>query len=400
MKLLYISNLFTGLESSIINNEWKPSGVPTVYKFLEKLSTKFNKSEVIFFTSNKKLINRQFQYNSEINLNFNFIYHYNGRNYFIKIFNYFNKLIKILKIIKNLEPKALYFDRSNFIIAIFFKLFSGKIIIWRLMGVTIPMHEFHYKTSIKSIIINLLLKIKLDLVICTQDGSGGKEWMSKYLNINTPRIILINGFNNSVKKNKLFHRKVFESDKQYLKLLFISRLVKGKGCEILCDSLIKLSNSNIKIEMIIIGDGPQKKIMESKLENSKFIENIKFLGSLPHNEVINSYNQCDLYISLNEMGSLINTNLEAIKENCCMINLDSYNKFNIDIFTKKIIPNACVVRLDRNNTSEHLMNEINNFYNNREKIKLIQNNMKKLDKKFIPSWDQRINEEYSIIEKL
>ena len=48
MKLLYISNLFTGLESSIINNEWKPSGVPTVYKFLEKLSTKFNKSEVIF----------------------------------------------------------------------------------------------------------------------------------------------------------------------------------------------------------------------------------------------------------------------------------------------------------------------------------------------------------------
>ena len=50
------------------------------------------------------------------------------------------------------------------------------------MGVTIPMHEFHYKVSIKSIIINLLLKIKLDLVICTQDGSGGKEWMSKYLN--------------------------------------------------------------------------------------------------------------------------------------------------------------------------------------------------------------------------
>ena len=75
--------------------------------------------------------------------------------------------------------------------------------------------------------------------------------------------------------------------------------------------------------------------MENKLENSKFIDDIKFLGSLPHNEVINSYKQCDLYISLNEMGSLINTNLEAIKENCCMINLDSYNKFNIDIFLQK-----------------------------------------------------------------
>ena len=46
------------------------------------------------------------------------------------------------------------------------------------------------------------------------------------------------------------------------------------------------------------------------------------------------------------------------------------------------------------------MNEIKNFYNNRENIKLIQNNMKKLDKYFIPSWDKRINEEFSIIEKL
>ena len=97
------------------------------------------------------------------------------------------------------------------------------------------------------------------MVICTQDGSGGKEWMSKYLNKYTPRIILINGFNISVKKNELFDSKIFVSDKQYLKLLFISRLVKGKGCEILCDTLIKLSDSNIKIEMIIIGDGPQKK---------------------------------------------------------------------------------------------------------------------------------------------
>ena len=75
---------------------------------------------------------------------------------------------------------------------------------------------------------------------------------------NTPRIILINGFNSSVKKNELFDTKIFVSDKQYLKLLFISRLVKGKRLEILCDTLIKLSDSNIKIEMIIIGDGPQK----------------------------------------------------------------------------------------------------------------------------------------------
>ena len=45
---------------------------------------------------------------------------------------------------------------------------------------------------------------------------------------NTPRIILINGFNSSVKKNELFDSKIFVSDKQYLKLLFISRLVKDK----------------------------------------------------------------------------------------------------------------------------------------------------------------------------
>ena len=38
MRVLYVCRLFTGLENSIIKNEWAPTGVPTIYKILEELN--------------------------------------------------------------------------------------------------------------------------------------------------------------------------------------------------------------------------------------------------------------------------------------------------------------------------------------------------------------------------
>ena len=37
MKILYACRLFSGLETSVISKKWKPTGVPTIFKFLERL---------------------------------------------------------------------------------------------------------------------------------------------------------------------------------------------------------------------------------------------------------------------------------------------------------------------------------------------------------------------------
>ena len=37
MKILYLCRLFDGFETSLLKRKWIPSGVPTIYKLIEKL---------------------------------------------------------------------------------------------------------------------------------------------------------------------------------------------------------------------------------------------------------------------------------------------------------------------------------------------------------------------------
>ena len=222
--------------------------------------------------------------------------------------------------------------------------------------------------------------------------------MDKYLNPSTIKLILVNGYQNfKYIENQNFY---FNSGSGYLKILFVSRLVDGKGCIEICKSLKLLSETDIKIEFIIIGDGPLRQIMQRIINETRFKKNVFFHGSQPHKKLLQSYYKCDVFLSLNEMGSLINSNLEAIKANCCIVMLDQLIKYNIDIFTKKIIPDFTVLRINRKNIVFNLSDVLLSLFMNKSKINEKKLNMKNLDKSFMPSWDQRIITEINAIKKL
>ena len=37
-KILYVCRLFNGLEQSVIDGKWRPTGVPTIFRMIEKLN--------------------------------------------------------------------------------------------------------------------------------------------------------------------------------------------------------------------------------------------------------------------------------------------------------------------------------------------------------------------------
>ena len=121
---------------------------------------------------------------------------------------------------------------------------------------------------------------------------------------------------------------------------------------------------------------------------------------MKHEEVVKCYKFADVYISLNEMGNLINSNLEAIKSNICMIIPESLDEFYIDKLTNNLIPEDCVIRISRTNISHNLFEKIKYLYNERNQIKLIKKNIESLDKKFLISWHQRIDKEFDIINNI
>ena len=84
------------------------------------------------------------------------------------------------------------------------------------------------------------------------------------------------------------------------KIIFIGRLIIGKGVNYLLESLTLLKNENF--ELALIGDGPEREALEDFIEKSGLEDKVRFLGPLPHFEVMNELVDSDLFInpSLNE----------------------------------------------------------------------------------------------------
>ena len=72
--------------------------------------------------------------------------------------------------------------------------------------------------------------------------------------------------------------------KNYLKFIFVGQLIERKGIDILLDAFIKLNNSLIKdrFEINIIGDGPQKKLVQNF--SGKF-HNLNYYGFISPNKL-------------------------------------------------------------------------------------------------------------------
>jgi len=114
---------------------------------------------------------------------------------------------------------------------------------------------------------------------------------------------------NGVDINEFKPPKTKEKSKN-LRILCVARLIKRKGIDYLIKALGELKNQNFILT--IIGDGDEKKNLIDQAKKLKINNKIKFLGSVPHSEIIKYYQQNDLFIlpSLNE--GMSNTILEAM----------------------------------------------------------------------------------------
>ena len=125
MKILYICRVFSGLANSIREKKWQPSGVPTIYKLIEKIDSLSISTKFIFtdWLSNECQTSLDLKVNKKIRIN--------GLNSEILIISgiFFSHLFlksKVMKILIELKrqfsillsvifynPDIVYVDRAN-----------------------------------------------------------------------------------------------------------------------------------------------------------------------------------------------------------------------------------------------------------------------------------------------
>ena len=204
MKILFVLRLYSGLEKSIKYNSWSPTGIPTIYKLLEKIDKKHDVKIVLIHKIPQEHQYSNYNKKQDINVIFDeFKYPVTvlrsvGKktNKFLRVANELMHFTKILCEIYKNKPNLIYFDHSNIWSAgIISRIYKVPIVV-RLLGIYPYIKKLAgVKLSINQRILKWCFKAPFSLLINTNDGSGKSKDVKNLLNYKTKYKLLLNGAN-------------------------------------------------------------------------------------------------------------------------------------------------------------------------------------------------------------
>ncbi len=404
-KILYVCRLFSGLEECINNRNWNPTGVPTIYRIIDKLK-KNNKHFKLILTLKGGFNKLSLKKNAEIFLP-GFVLpitilvdksNFGKRFKLIKnIYREISQFITILYKFFSFKPDILYIDHGNIWSAGLLARFTKVPVVFRVMGVYAHMHDTvnTKKPSLIQRILRWLYRAPFELVICTQDGTGVENWLRKAL-IKSVRVeILLNGL---PKTN--YNKTIFKFSRKFKYITFLGKLTHAKGAKQFVLAMCNVLKKNHKNTLVnVVGFGSLREELIAYTKSCGLSEYFNFIERLPNNQVIPILKKTYIYVSLNRVGNLSNANLEAIAANCCIVIPESKKINGIDIFTDSLLPRNSVFRIKDCDDINGLTRLINNLLVNENKILETKKELKKV-KKSLKDWKQRIDYEINLLENI
>ncbi|MFH1460560.1 MAG: glycosyltransferase [Candidatus Omnitrophota bacterium] len=162
----------------------------------------------------------------------------------------------------------------------------------------------------------------------------------------------------------------------------VGSIKPSKNQKILIDAIIKLKNKNLIV--LFVGDGPDRKILESYIDQNKLNENIIFLGQ--RDDVHKIYSFADLLVS-SSIGShegLSNVMLEAMASGIPVISTES-------IGARELVREGETGFLIKSEDVGSLAEKIERFYSDRGLLKKMGDSAQKFIKENF-SIDRMISE--------
>jgi hypothetical protein len=201
MKILYIGRVFSGLETSLLSRQWQPTGVPTIYKIIERLDkSPHEMTFVLMDESARTAFWRDWGHNRDAvltlkGLHLRIMVGPGARTGTSRLKAKSLRLIQFLKILKLLllsPPDLVYADRSNVVAAALAARLRRRPVILRVMGIYPSMWEIIRSRSLSCRMLSWCFRSPFALALCTQDGTGGESWMDAALAPSLPRQMMLN----------------------------------------------------------------------------------------------------------------------------------------------------------------------------------------------------------------
>jgi len=102
------------------------------------------------------------------------------------------------------------------------------------------------------------------------------------------------------------------SKREGVNILFVGRLHPVKGLDYLIDAFVSINEKYPKTKLNIVGDGELKNKLERKVKTLGIKRNVNFYGHVPHDELVNYYQNADLFVLPSLSEGLGHVLLEAM----------------------------------------------------------------------------------------
>jgi glycosyltransferase involved in cell wall biosynthesis len=94
-----------------------------------------------------------------------------------------------------------------------------------------------------------------------------------------------------------------------LRVLSVARLSSGKGLDYLVEACAELRQQDVSLTLV--GSGPEERVLQN-LARERGGDNVAFAGAVPHEQVVDYYQQADVFVLPSLSEGLSNSVLEAM----------------------------------------------------------------------------------------
>ncbi len=237
--------------------------------------------------------------------------------------NHFQLLLILKKIIKIFKIDLI--RAENLLIAglpayIISKITKTPYITW-LVGFERKALESKFKKTVLIKILKFFIVILEHIILKNSNFvfAISEELMELTKHRNAQNTILSSNFINL----NYFPQKKFQdfdsSKPKKFKLLYIGRLEKEKGIEILMRAINIILKKGINLELNIVGAGSLKKWSVDYCKSNKIQEKVKFLGRFDYFELTKIYQNADIFILPSYTEGMPASLMEAMASGCACI---------------------------------------------------------------------------------
>jgi len=410
MKILYAVRLFSGLEKSVLDGAWKPTGVPTIFKMIEALEKSGHDLRLVLsakdgFSRWSEVRDRHLTLDglrTPVTV-------LAGKAAIPRLFGRLRQPLRDLRHALRItmmalreRPDIIYVDHASvWAGGILGRLMPGRVV-FRVMGVYPVMRDVLDRPGLSARIMRWCYRAPYGLAICSQDGSGIEGWLERALDPSVPRVGVINGCDvpAAVSGDGLDPR-LAALPKDRTIVLSVGKLEWEKGAGEFVDGVLKaLQRMPKALHALIVGTGSLEAEARSRVEAAGASEHVTFIDRMPHAQVFAARARADIYVSLNRYGNLSNANLEAMRMGQCMVFPGAQPDSGIDVATDMLVPPDAVRRIPTADDTDALADALLELHADPETRARMGRSIAAAAERFIGGWDTRIAWELALLERL